>query len=305
MKIISTRPRFQYNDAENEGDEDAYDEGMLTHKHLVSYSVAPRWNFPSHPFLVDLFTSFQTDCKLYLLMEWVSGGTMHRSQFLFYVVILKSNLVLGELFFVLRRTKEGRFDEGIAKFYTAEVALGLEHLHQNKIVYRDLKPENILLDAEGHAKITQRTPPHSAWDSGDRDVGTLSSGSLPEYLAPELLRGCTVTPKVCWLYNIFFHHLHLLSCITSQVDWWSLGTILYHMLVGQPPFVHHNVQLMYHRIMYGELELPDFLSDAAKDLLRNVRTLTSHGFIPLQILSKHIYLTTTAVKPRREKEVWD
>jgi serine/threonine protein kinase len=181
MKIMSTRA-----DA-------AIEETRL--KDLISYSVAPRWNFPSHPFLVgmwlprvngglgrdadflhpvDLFTTFQTDCKLYLLMEWVGGG---------------------ELFSILRRTENGRFDEKTALFYGAEILLGIEHLHQNKIVYRDLKPENILLSEDGHCKLTQRTPPECLWDDGRRDVAVLGNG-LPEYLAPELLRGQLATSKV-------------------------------------------------------------------------------------------------------------
>ena len=49
--------------------------------------------------------------------------------------------------------KEGRFNEDRSKFYTTELILALEHLHDNDIVYRDLKPENILLDANGHIAL--------------------------------------------------------------------------------------------------------------------------------------------------------
>src|SRR6266702_4600771 len=46
-----------------------------------------------------------------------------------------------------------RFPDPVAKFYAAEVALALNYLHSEDIVYRDLKPENILLNADGHIRI--------------------------------------------------------------------------------------------------------------------------------------------------------
>ena len=71
-----------------------------------------------------------------------------------------------------------------AKFYAAEIALGLAYLHENHIVYRDLKPENLLLDPEGHIRITD-------FGLSKREVEGDTAHSLcgtPEYLAPEILR---------------------------------------------------------------------------------------------------------------------
>ena len=82
-----------------------------------------------HPFIVDLIYAFQTKGKLYLILEYLSGG---------------------ELFMHLER--EGIFLEDTACFYVAEITLALEHLHRQGIIYRDLKPENILLDAHGKQK---------------------------------------------------------------------------------------------------------------------------------------------------------
>ncbi|KAA0189966.1 hypothetical protein HAZT_HAZT011456, partial [Hyalella azteca] len=84
-----------------------------------------------HPFLVDLVYAFQTQDKLYLILEYLSGG---------------------ELFMHLER--EGIFLEDTASFYLAEIIVALAHLHKGHVLYRDLKPENILLDAEGHVKLT-------------------------------------------------------------------------------------------------------------------------------------------------------
>ncbi|XP_035690788.1 ribosomal protein S6 kinase beta-1-like [Branchiostoma floridae] len=114
-----------------------------------------------HPFIVDLQYAFQTNGKLYLILEYLSGG---------------------ELFMQLER--EGIFMEDTACFYLAEISLALAHLHSEGIIYRDLKPENILLDQRGHVKLT---------DFGlckESIYGTQMThtfcGTI-EYMAPEIL----------------------------------------------------------------------------------------------------------------------
>ena len=84
-----------------------------------------------HPFIVDLVAAFQTDLKVCLLMEYVSGG---------------------ELFAQLQQRSFFIVDE--ARFYAAQVVLALEHLHSLSIIHRDLKPENCLVDEKGHLRLT-------------------------------------------------------------------------------------------------------------------------------------------------------
>jgi serine/threonine protein kinase len=57
----------------------------------------------------------------------------------------------GEIFFHLNKVR--KFSEEQAKFYFAEILLGVEYLHSNNVVYRDIKPENILIDTDGHIRI--------------------------------------------------------------------------------------------------------------------------------------------------------
>lgn len=114
-----------------------------------------------HPFLVDLIYAFQTCGKLYLILEYLSGG---------------------ELFMQLER--EGIFMEDTACFYLAEITLAIEHLHRQGIVYRDLKPENILLDHQGHVKLTDFGLCKESLHDGSMThtfCGTI------EYMAPEIL----------------------------------------------------------------------------------------------------------------------
>ena len=87
----------------------------------------------------------------------------------------------GELFYHLGRAK--KFSEERARFYAAEIAMGLQYLHSKGIVYRDLKPENLLLDADGHIKITD-------FGLSKENVEGQELHSLcgtPEYLAPEII----------------------------------------------------------------------------------------------------------------------
>lgn len=151
----------------------------------------------------------------------------------------------GELFFHLK--KEGRFAEARVKLYAAEIASALDHLHKLDIVYRDLKPENILLDSEGHICITD----FGLSKQIESSEGTHTFCGTPEYLAPEVLKG---------------------QGHGTAVDWWSLGTLLFEMLTGLPPFYAQNVNVMYTKILSGELRFPAFISDHAKSLLEGLLT---------------------------------
>ena len=111
------------------------------------------------PFIVQLHYAFQSDARLYLVMDFMIGG---------------------ELFFHLRREK--RFDVNKTRLYAAQIVLALEYLHRKNIIYRDLKPENILVGEDGYLKIT---------DFGLSKVVMTGEKSYtfcgtPEYLAPEI-----------------------------------------------------------------------------------------------------------------------
>jgi len=125
-----------------------------------------------HPFLMKLRFAFQTDAKLYFVLDYYRGG---------------------ELFFHLKKRK--RFTEGEARIFVAEVALALGHLHSLDIIYRDLKPENILLHHSGHICLT---------DFGlSKDLGPASPNAhtfcgTPEYLAPEIVEKTGHGKAVDW-----------------------------------------------------------------------------------------------------------
>jgi len=148
----------------------------------------------------------------------------------------------GELFFHLKN--ETRFDEDRVRFYAAEISSALIHLHSHGIIYRDLKPENILLDINGHIVITDFGLSKEIFDDHtDTFCGT------PEYLSPEVLRG---------------------EGHSFPVDWWSLGTLVYEMLTGLPPFYSKSIKVMYKRILESPLRFPEGMSDDSIDLLEKL-----------------------------------
>jgi|EP00161_Ancyromonas_sigmoides_P006996 serum/glucocorticoid-regulated kinase 2 len=173
-----------------------------------------------HPFTVTLRYSFQTEDKLYLILDYVNGG---------------------ELFFHL--SKEGTFAEDRARLYTAEILLALTHLHRHNIIYRDLKPENILLDKDGHIRITDFGLCKEDMAHGAQ---TETFCGTPEYMAPEIVSG---------------------KPYGKAVDWWTLGTLLYEMIAGVPPFYSENVNTMYQKILTAPLKFPDHVSADARSLL--------------------------------------
>ncbi|KAM9949963.1 hypothetical protein ACTFIT_011188 [Dictyostelium discoideum] len=126
-----------------------------------------------HPFLVNLNYSFQTNDKLYFIMDYINGG---------------------ELFFHLQN--EEKFDEIRVKFYCAEIVCGLEYLHNCGIIYRDLKPENILLTSDGHIVLTDFGISKEGLVSDNDRTATFCG--TPEYLAPEVLLGKGYGKAVDW-----------------------------------------------------------------------------------------------------------
>lgn len=125
----------------------------------------------SHPFIINLWGTFQDASNLYMIMDFVHGG---------------------ELFTLLRKAQGGRFPDPVAKFYAAEVAMALNYLHTHDIIYRDLKPENILLADDGHIKIAD-------FGFAKHCEGTTwTLCGTPDYLAPEVVNQSRYNKSVDW-----------------------------------------------------------------------------------------------------------
>ena len=149
----------------------------------------------------------------------------------------------GDMFFHMHDGQIATFTTEKTRFYIIELVLALDFLHKNNMVYRDLKPENILLDAGGHIKIT---------DFGlskileDKDDKAFTICGTPQYLAPEVL---------------------LKQGYDKTVDWWSLGCIMYEMLMGRLPFAIKRGVKLTMKVYEKILEFPKKIDKTAKDLI--------------------------------------
>ena len=151
----------------------------------------------------------------------------------------------GELFQHLKKFK--RFSEEMVRFYGAQIAIALQYLHDKKIIYRDLKPENILLDEKGYLCLVD----FGMAKKLEYNKKALSFCGTPEYLAPEIIKG---------------------EGYDENIDWWSLGIILYEMICGVPPFYDDNLNKIYYLIQNTEVSFPHniYLSDDVKDIIFNL-----------------------------------
>jgi len=192
-------------------------ESLLAEKRIFEVANSMR-----HPFLVNLFACFQTKSHVCFVMEYAAGGDL------------------------MMHIHADVFTEPRTVFYTGCVVLGLQYLHENKIIYRDLKLDNLLLDTEGYVKIADFGLCKEGMGYGDR-TGTFCG--TPEFLAPEVLTE---------------------TSYTRAVDWWGLGVLIFEMLVGESPFPGDDEEEVFDSIVNDEVRYPRFLSLEAIAIMRRL-----------------------------------
>ncbi|ONM29055.1 AGC (cAMP-dependent cGMP-dependent and protein kinase C) kinase family protein [Zea mays] len=236
----------------------------------------------SHHCIVKLYYSFQDTEYLYLIMEYLPGG---------------------DIMTLLMR--EDTLTEHVARFYVAETILAIESIHKHNYIHRDIKPDNLLLDKNGHMKLSDfglckpidcsklstlnEDEPMSDdnlresmdidsslsdtangrrwrsqheqlqhWQMNRRKLAFSTVGT-PDYIAPEVL---------------------LKKGYGMECDWWSLGAIMYEMLVGYPPFYADDPITTCRKIVHwrNHLKFPEDakLSNEARDLISRLLCDVDH-----------------------------
>ena len=127
------------------------------------------------------------------------------------------------------------------------MVLAIEFLHSHDILYRDLKPENILVDELGHLRLTDFGLCRDGFKR-KRDRAMSFVGS-PEYMSPEILLG---------------------QGYDYSVDYYTLGVLLYEMLVGLPPHYSEDKMQMYKDIIMKKPSIPSVIQGDARDILERL-----------------------------------
>lgn len=228
--------------------------------------------------VVKLFFSFQDEENLYFVMEYIPGGDM-------------MSLLI----------KLGTFPEHLTLFYIAELVCAIESVHKMGFIHRDIKPDNILISADGHIKLTdfglctgfrwthdsRRYQPEGATNHHSRQASIEPipgeecncCDNRPTDLKPLELRKfrerhrCTAHSLV-GTPNYIATEILRREGYTQLCDWWSVGVIMYEMMVGQPPFMAQNPAETQLKIInwHQHLHVPRLahMSQAAANLIKGL-----------------------------------
>lgn len=224
--------------------------------------------------VVKLYFSFQDKENLYFVMEYIPGGDM-------------MSLLI----------KLGTFPEHLTLFYIAELVCAIESVHKMGFIHRDIKPDNILIGADGHIKLTdfglctgfrwthdsRRYQPNGTHHSRQASIEPIPGeectccNDRPRDLKPLELRKfrerhrCTAHSLV-GTPNYIATEILRREGYTQLCDWWSVGVIMYEMMVGQPPFMASTPAETQLKIInwreHLRIPLLPYMSQAAVDLIR-------------------------------------
>mmetsp|Transcript_39499 Transcript_39499/g.29174 ORF Transcript_39499/g.29174 Transcript_39499/m.29174 type:complete len:202 (+) Transcript_39499:388-993(+) len=177
---------------------------------------------------------------------------------------------------LMRRRK--RLHEVEVQTYTVQIVSALQYMHAHKVIHRDLKLGNLFLNDKMEVKIGDFGLATKVEFEGDRKRTICGT---PNYIAPEILEGKT-------------GHSY-------EVDTWSLGVIIYTLLIGKPPFETSDVKTTYQRIKKNHYTFPESvkISKEAKSLVSSILQLDPAARPSLSQILEHEFFKIGAAIPKR------
>ncbi|CAI5447874.1 unnamed protein product [Caenorhabditis angaria] len=216
--------------------------------------------------------SHQNICRLYHYIE---------TEEKFYIVMEYCSG--GEMFDYIVRKE--RLEESEARHFFRQLVSAIAYVHSQGYAHRDLKPENLLLTEDLHLKLIDFGL-CAKTEKGNIDKHHLDTccGS-PAYAAPELIQG--------------------LPYKGNEADVWSMGILLYTLLVGALPFEDDNMQAMYRKIQHGSYYEPEWLTPMSRQLLRSMLQVAPERRITVKRLLEHEWLTHKYMQPIKWTTIYD
>lgn len=209
----------------------------------------------SHDWFTKLHYTFQDENNLYLIMDYYIGGDL---------------LTLFSKF-------DDILPEDMSRFYSAQIVMAISVLHDMGYIHRDIKPDNILLDKDGHARLADFGSCIKISKIGSDGLCTIAVGT-PDYISPDVLKAMEGGKRSGKLYD-------------HNVDWWSLGVVIYESLFGETPFYAESLAETYSKITNHEscFKFPDEpqVSDEAKDLISHLICSQQKRFRNLSQFKSH------------------
>lgn len=210
-----------------------------------------------HPNVVNLIEVLASKTTIFIVLELVTGG---------------------ELFDMILAT--GKLPEDDARVYFHQLIDGVSYCHERGVCHRDLKPENLLLDDRGRLKISDfglsALPEHGGqtMDNLQTTCGT------PNYVAPEVLRGCGYDGR--------------------SADVWSCGCILYVLCAGKMPFDEPQLPNLFLAIAGAKYKVPKHFSSSLQHLIGRILVSDPRKRANMEEIRTHTWFTpgyVAAVKP--------
>ncbi|KAJ3081389.1 Serine/threonine kinase [Rhizoclosmatium hyalinum] len=217
-----------------------------------------------HPFLVNLHSCFQSDTRLYFVMEYISGGDL-----------------------MCHIQEKKRFSQVRAKFYACEVLLALDFFHKNNIIYRDLKLDNIVMCPDGHIKVIDYGICKENMPYGQL---TRTYCGTPDYMAPEILNQSKYSRAVdWWSFGVLIYVM-----LVGRVECPNIQSFITNNVLKQYPFHGDDESDILEAIVSDAIEYPSNMPKETLGLIQGLlkkdpRSRLGGGKLDAEEVKRHPY----------------